>query len=123
MLNSDMALKLNLEGELNSQTGAVSCGNACPVASTLTQVEAYANNNGAFLNDFRDAFMKMLSVGLNTTCSSFPCWVGSGDEPTFDESAEERLSPPLSLAESEVPSDSSTTYGFFAKVIGASVFT
>jgi len=73
MHNSDKALKVNLEGELNSLTGAVSFDNNCPNAVTLDQVEDYANNNGAFLDAFRDAYTKIKSIGIDASgCSSFP---------------------------------------------------
>lgn len=71
MLNVDMALVSDMAGNMDSVTGLASCvpnpGNgdtlpACPAASTLAQVQLYANSNQLWLEDFRDAFVKMCNT-------------------------------------------------------------
>lgn len=85
MLNSDIALVANLEGHLDSRTGKVSCvlGESrnlppCPLASTFRRTELYSLNEGQWMNDFRNVYMKMLMIGQNppSQCSNPPCLLG-----------------------------------------------
>lgn len=75
MLNADMALVVNLDGVIDSTTGAVTCdlggGGAmvCPPSSLLSQTAQYADNNGLWLQDYRNAFIKMTNKG----CESGAC--------------------------------------------------
>ncbi len=75
MLNADLALAVNFQGEIDSTTGAVSCNlagnNACPQSSLLSQTVQYANSNQLWLEDYRDAFIKMTNNGCeNGACTS-----------------------------------------------------
>jgi hypothetical protein len=68
MLNADMALVVNLGAEIDSTTGEVDCViGDCPEASTIDQVAIYAGDNALWLEQFRDAFVKMTLNGHETT--------------------------------------------------------
>jgi hypothetical protein len=91
MLNSDVALVRDLTSYLNTSTGEVTCAflcqngdcsvpnkgrPACPYANaTLDFAAQYKNDNLLWLNDFKNAFSKMLVQGYGTsvTCSSTIC--------------------------------------------------
>ena len=71
MLNVDMALARDFTGFINPTSGRVTCtlnGN-CPDSPLLGFAMEYANNNAAWLADFRDAFVKMTSVGCQGVCT------------------------------------------------------
>jgi hypothetical protein len=68
MLNADMALVVNLGGDIDSTTGEVDCAiGICSEASTIDQVAIYAGDNALWLEQFRDAFVKMTLNGHETT--------------------------------------------------------
>jgi hypothetical protein len=91
MLNSDIALVRDLTAYLDTATGEVKCtflcqnGNcsvpnkgapACPYANaTLDFAAKYKNNSLLWLNDFKNAFSRMLVQGYDTSagCSSVIC--------------------------------------------------
>jgi len=85
MLNADMAIVRDMEGNLNSSTGFVSCQFACPGCKnpnppvcpyanlTFSYAVEYKLNETKFLYDFRDAFNKMLTRGYDTTYCSAGC--------------------------------------------------
>jgi hypothetical protein len=67
MLNADMALVVNLGAEIDSTTGEVDCAiGVCPEASTIDQVAIFAGDNALWLEQFRDAFVKMTLNGHET---------------------------------------------------------
>jgi Peroxidase len=77
MLNADMALAVDTAGFLNATSGAVSCSlpvppntpagplPVCPNSPLLATANRYANNNAAWVTEFRDAFTKMVNTGCN----------------------------------------------------------
>jgi hypothetical protein len=68
MLNADMALVMDFKNEIDSTTGEVDCAvGECPQASTIDQVAIYAGDNALWLEQFRDAFVKMTLNGHETT--------------------------------------------------------
>jgi len=75
MLNADMGLISDFSGNINSDTGAVTCTpQTCPAATTFSQVVAYSQNNDLWLQDFHNAFVKMLLNGYSpNSCESPPC--------------------------------------------------
>lgn len=71
MLNVDMALARDFEGVIDPVSGRVTCtlnGN-CPDSPLLGFAMEYADSNGAWLADFREAFTKMTSVGCAGVCT------------------------------------------------------
>ena len=65
MLNADMALVIDLDGAIDSTSGQVSCnlegaGVVWAQSSLLSQTVAYANNNQLWLQDYSNAFIKMM---------------------------------------------------------------
>ena len=89
MLNADIGMVRDLTNFLNATTGEVKCKFACPGSTTCpqngppacpfasqtfnTSVE-YKFNNTLWLNEFRDAYNKMLINGYSTTqCDTPPC--------------------------------------------------
>ena len=64
MLNADMALIRNLSSKTDD--GEVSCTyTTCPVASseTVTWVDAFADDNNLWIDEFSKAFQKMIESG------------------------------------------------------------
>jgi len=75
MLNADMSLITDFSGNINSDTGAVTCTpQTCPAASTFSQAAAYSQNNAQWLQDFHNAFVKMMLNGYSPpSCDKPPC--------------------------------------------------
>jgi hypothetical protein len=98
MLNSDIALVRELNDDNKRDDGFVTCqfvtrapGNTvCPVArdSLFSHMVRFRNDNMAFLQEFRDAMIKMTNVGYII------------DESTCDEDGNCRLVPRTSSATS-----------------------
>ena len=64
MLNADMALIRNLSSKTDD--GEVSCNyTTCPVANseTVTWVDAFADDNNLWIDEFSKAFEKMIESG------------------------------------------------------------
>ena len=64
MLNADMALIRNLSSKTDD--GEVSCTyTTCPVANseTVTWVDAFADDNNLWIDEFSKAFQKMIENG------------------------------------------------------------
>jgi catalase (peroxidase I) len=80
MLNADIALVRQLHGDNKAVDGQVSCpfvprggyGSRCPMARSdlFTNMVKYRNDNKIFLEDFRDAFIKMTHKGYRVDNSS-----------------------------------------------------
>lgn len=68
MLNADIAIGSNLWERLQDD-GEVNCefrgNNACPAASTLSQMAIYRNDYDLWLIDFKAASEKMLLEGCS----------------------------------------------------------
>ena len=65
MLNVDMGLVLNLEGQLDDDGEADCDMTTCPTSVLLPHVVEYAANEPLFLNDFRDVLTKVTLNGLD----------------------------------------------------------
>lgn len=90
MVNSDMALVRNLAGEIGTDGQVAGCQfkcnrrncplPACPHApETLGIAAEYKFDNGLWLEDFEDAFKRMLNTGFDSSagCLQTPCAVPS----------------------------------------------
>lgn len=71
MLNVDIALARDLEGFIDPTTGFVTCSlnGSCPDSPLLSIAMEYASNNRVWVQDFRDAFIKMTSSGCEGVCT------------------------------------------------------
>ena len=68
MLDSDLAIARDFGESLDAETGEVTCTikpskSGCPFANTIDIAELYRNDNQQWVEDFRDAFTKMLVTG------------------------------------------------------------
>ena len=82
MLNADMALIRNLSSKTDD--GEVSCTyTTCPVASseTVTWVDAFADDNNLWIDEFSKAFQKMIESGWEGQLKE----VGSDDDDDDDD--------------------------------------
>jgi hypothetical protein len=64
MLNVDIGLARNMDGFGFLPYCKFKAPNICPIASTLTKVGMYRNDNLTWLNDFKRVLVKMLEKGL-----------------------------------------------------------
>ena len=72
MLNADMSLVVDLgNGLVDPVTGQVSCTltTNCPESSLKSLTIGYAQDNAKWVQDFRNAFTKMTSVGCAGVCT------------------------------------------------------
>ena len=72
MLNVDMSLVFDLGNGLivDPVTGEVSCTvSTCPASPLLGLTVEYSQNNQKWVEDFRDAFTKLTSVGCAGVCT------------------------------------------------------
>jgi hypothetical protein len=72
MLNADMSLVSDFAGFIDSTSGEVTCAmqasadntlSVCPSASTLDQAVEFSQDNGLWLQEFHNAFNKMMLTG------------------------------------------------------------
>jgi hypothetical protein len=64
MLNVDIGLVRDMDGFGFLPACKFKGPNMCPIASTLTKVGMYRNDNLAWLNDFKKVLVRMLEKGL-----------------------------------------------------------
>jgi hypothetical protein len=64
MLNVDIALARDLDGFSFLPSCTFKAPNQCPLASTLSKVGTYRNDNMVWLQDFKAVLVKMLEKGL-----------------------------------------------------------
>jgi hypothetical protein len=78
MFHADMALAIDMQGHLvDTTSGAINCtlvsgtATTCPPSPLLSIAVEYANNNNVWVNDFHDAFVKMVHSGCgNGVCQA-----------------------------------------------------
>jgi hypothetical protein len=64
MLNVDIGLARDMDGFGFLPSCKFKAPNQCPLASTLTKVGTYRNDNLVWLQDFKSVLVKMLEKGL-----------------------------------------------------------
>jgi hypothetical protein len=80
MLHADMALAFDMEGYFDAKNGNVTCTllpqqgkTTCPSSPLLPHVQEYASNNLKWVQDFREAYLKMVTTGCEAgTCTPIP---------------------------------------------------
>lgn len=76
MLNVDMAIAVDFDGHIDPKSGEVTCNlegkrsNRCPAALTEGIAMEFDQSNSRWIDAFHEAFMKMTTVGCNSsTCT------------------------------------------------------